>query len=220
MINPLDFLRSGEAPVPLARPMPTEIRSDGGISLQLLQAPYWTGTAGNPVLAQWTWHVTFKQMFELRSWLVAPDPETGIQPEAAIKAAMEKAGIGRYLGTYVTQGMNYSEVRIILAYSQTWMPNMFTGPGNEDEARFNQIVFDVLQDGSQGGRALLHLRKLWSESPTRTDARLALLSQTDLLSELGDPDRSPYAAALLSKADPGEHLGAVTPSLTRNGGVR
>ena len=51
MIDPRDLLRARGAPAPLARPMPTEIRSDGGLGFQLLQAPYWSGSARAPGIA-------------------------------------------------------------------------------------------------------------------------------------------------------------------------
>ena len=205
MTNPRDLIRARGAPMPLARPMPTEIRSDGGLMISLLQAPYWAGPGTNPVLAEWTWHLPLQALLDLRNFLVTPDPETGIQPEAAIDAALKGHGVGSYLGTFVTQGSNLSQVRVLFGHAPKSMTNAYAPKAATDPGSFNRLIYALLQDrDSQGSRNLRYLRKLWSESATRNEVRLIMLSQVDLAGELNDPENSPFTADLLSTGKPVE----------------
>ncbi len=199
MTNPRDLIRSRGAPVPLARPMPTEIRSDGGLMIRLLQAPYWAGPGSNPVLAEWIWHLPLQELLDLRNFLVTPDPETGIQPEAAIDAALKDQGIGSYIGTFVTQGSNFNQVRVMFGHAPKLITNTYAPKPATDPGSFNLLIYKLLQDHeTQASRNLRHLRRLWSESATRTESRLIMLSQVDLAGELNDPRHSPFSADLLS----------------------
>lgn len=204
MTNPRDLIRARGAPAPLARPMPTEIRSDGGLMISLLQAPYWAGPGNTPVLAEWIWHLSLRDLLDLRNYLVTPDPETGIQPEAAIDAALKGHGIGSYIGAFVTQGSNFNQVRILFGYAPKSMTNAYAAKKATDPGSFNRLIYALLQDeDSQASRNLRHLRRLWSESATRSESRLIMLSQVDLMSELSDPEHSPFTADLLST---GKHM--------------
>jgi hypothetical protein len=191
--DPRELLQLHGAPTPLARPMPTEVRTDGGLVMQLLQAPYWAGPDGNPVIAEWRCALTLQQVLALRTFLVRPDPATGMQPEAAIDVAMKDFGIGAYLGTFVTEGPNFNDVRMLFAYR----PNeMIT------EAALNQLLFDLLRNVRsnhlQAATALRYLRDLWNTSPVRTDTKLMMLSQVDVLGSLRNPQQSPYTANQLN----------------------
>ncbi len=199
MTNPRDLIRSRGAPVPLARPIPTEVRTDGGLMINLLHAPYWRGRGSHPVLAEWVWHLSLNDLLALRTFLVTPDPETGIQPEAAIDAALKDHGIGSYLGTFVTHGSNFNQVRVLFGHAPKSMTNAYADKPATDPASFNRLIYDLLQKtDTQASRNLRYLRRLWSESPTRTETRLIMLSQVDLASELSDPENSPFTADLLS----------------------
>ena len=194
MTDPRDLLGRHGAPTPLARPMPTEIRSDGGLRMELLQAPVWAGPEGNPVIAEWRFAVSLDQLLELRTFLVKPDPETGIQPEAAIDAALRATGIGAYLGTFAAEGPNLSDVRILFAFRPR---ELIT------EAELNRKLFALLGDVGgrypQASRDLRYLRTMFNASPVRSDVRLLMLSQVDLLGTLTDPGRSPFSADLLTR---------------------
>jgi hypothetical protein len=181
------------APTPLARPMPTEIRSDGGLDLQLLQAPYWAGPDGTPVIAEWRCSPSLKELVHLRTFLVMPDSETGIQPEAAIDAALKDLNIGAYLGTFVATGPNFNDVRMLFAIR----PNQLI-----TESALNRRIYHLMRDTTgkhrQAARDLRRLRRFWNESPVRSDGRLMMLSQLDLLGTLTDPEKSPFNASTLN----------------------
>ncbi len=202
MTDPRDLLRARGAPAPLARPMPTEIRSDGGLGFKLLQAPYWSGPDSAPVIAEWTCALSLWKMIELRDFLVKPDPKTGIQPEAAIDALLRATGIGHFMGTFIAAGPTFNQVRFMFAFA----PKYITDPRSLNRAIFNMLKDGRGPDANQGARDLLHLRGIWAEAATRTDDVLMMLSQIDLVGQLHDPDQSPFSAALL-------------PPLTDFGGV-
>ena len=194
MTDPRDLIAaSGGAPMPLARPMPTEIRSDGGLNVKLLQAPYWAAPGGHPLIAEWICALPLMELVDLRQFLVRPDPETGIQPEAAIDKAMKAYGIGGYLGTFVSAGPNFSEVRFIFGFA----PN--TSQWGADRAYINGKIFQLLQqdEGSehfQASKNLRYLREIWNKAPVRSDGNLMMLSQVDLVGQLSDPKISPFSA--------------------------
>ncbi len=179
--------------MPLARPVPTEIRTDAGLAMQLLQAPHWAAPDGNPVIAEWRCSLSLQQVLELRTFLVRPDPTTGIQPEAAIDAAMKELKIGAYLGTFVTEGPDFNDVRMLFAFRPDQLIT---------EQALNRRLYDLLRNSSgrcaQASRDLRYLRELWNTSPVRTDTRLMMLSQTDLLANLRDPEQSPFNANALN----------------------
>lgn len=190
MMDPRDLLRTHGAPTPLARPMPTEIRSDGGLQVNNLIPPYWAGSDGNPVIAQWRYSLPVDQVLSLRRFLVEPDPATGIQQEAAINQALIERNIGNYLGTFVNQGPNFAEIS-----------TMITFRSNETvtEQIINQRLYDLISNPvgpvqQQAAKALKHLRTIWGSTPVRNDARLMMLSQVDLLGGLADPAVSPFSA--------------------------
>jgi hypothetical protein len=190
--DPRELLQLHGAPTPLARPMPTEIRSDGGLDLQLLQAPYWAGPDGNPVIAEWRCSPSLKQLLDLRTFLVRPDPTTGIQPEAAIDAALKAVGIGAYLGTFIAAGPNFNEVRMLFAFRPDQLVT---------ENALNRRLFDLIRNASgmhlQAATDLQYLRDLWNACPVRSDTRLMMLSQADLLGTLTNPEKSPFSANIL-----------------------
>lgn len=192
MKDPRDLIAASGAPMPLARPMPTEIRSDGGLNIKLLQAPYWAAPAGHPLIAEWVCALPLLDLVELRRFLVRPDPETGIQPEAAIDAAMKAYGIGSYVGTFVTAGPNFSEVRFMFGFAPK------TTKWGGDRASINSMMFDLLQakkdDHAQASRDLRRLRDIWNSAPVRSDGTLMMLSQIDLVGQLSDPELSPFSA--------------------------
>ena len=88
MIEPRDLLRGRVAPAPLAIEMPTEIRTDGGLMLQILQAPAWAGMDGAAVFAEWSCGLQHDKLAKLRDFLAEPSTTTGLQPEAAIDQAL------------------------------------------------------------------------------------------------------------------------------------
>jgi hypothetical protein len=183
--------------MPLARPMPTEVRSDGGLNVKLLQAPHWAAPGGHPLIATWVCALPLMELVELRRFLVRPDPETGIQPEAAIDAAMKALGIGSYVGTFVSAGPNLSEVRFMFGFAPK------TTKWGGDQASINLMMFDLLQDKNnrhpQASRDLRRLRNIWNGAPVRSDGTLMMLSQIDLVGQLSDPRLSPYSADFLER---------------------
>lgn len=192
MTDPRDLIKAGNLPMPLARPMPTEIRSDGGLHLQLLQAPYWAGPDGNPVIAEWMCSLPLQDLLDLRTYLVKPDVNTGIQPEAAINASLQALGVGGYIGTFITAGSVTGVVRFMFGYR----PKFLIEP-----AALNQLLFGLLTTPDpaheQASTALHHLRDIWSNSPVRSDQHLMMLSQIDPVGVLGNADTSPFSAALI-----------------------
>jgi hypothetical protein len=192
--DPAELLRRHGAPAPMAVPMPTEIRSDGGLFFQLLQPPRWTWPGGTAVIAEWRCDLPLTQIVELRTFLARPDPESGVQPEAAINAALEALGVGAYLGTFVNEGPIMQAVCMMFAFRPRTLMT---------EEGLNRTLYRLLTDPPEGmglaSRALRHLRGVWQGGINRTEGRLMMLSQVDVLGQTG-PDSSPFAAAELELA--------------------
>ncbi len=193
MTDPRDLLQSTAAPAPFARPMPTEVRTEAGLQIKVLQSPSWAGPNVNPVIAEMACSLSLSAIVKLREYLVTPDAQTGMLPEAAIDAALKAHGIGSYLGTFVAAGPNFHRVRFVFGYT----PKSLTS--HED---LNTALYDLLQDKNasnpQGAAALRYIRGIWSQAEVRTDEWLMMLSQIDLMGELSNPARSPFVADTLA----------------------
>lgn len=191
MTDPRELLQLEPTAAPLAVPMPTDVRSDGGLHFQVLQAPYWTGASGAAVVAQWSCQPSLDALFALWSYLRQPDPTTGIQPEQAINDALIHAGLGYYLGTFIDQGSAPFTVRMLIAFNPKQVM---------DEAALNAGIARIAQKNpgfEQAGEALQHLRKVWASSQNQADNRMMMLSQYDLRTLLSDPSRSPFTFFLV-----------------------
>jgi hypothetical protein len=104
MNNPRDLLRAYRALPPLAVPMQTEVRSDGGMKLHMLQAPWWNVNPGAKSILRWSGMVTVNALPALRRALVMPDSQTGLSPERNINDWITQlTPPGYYLGTFVTK---------------------------------------------------------------------------------------------------------------------
>ena len=188
MTDPRDLIAQQGAPTPRAEAMPAEIRSDIGFKFQLIQAPVWTYPFGATVIAEWRCDVTLDQLRALRAFLVRPDLDTGLQPEAVINQELHDHGIGSYIGTFVAEGSGFQEVRMLFA---------FQPPDLVSEEALNQKLFALMTGGTKGGEALKTLRRSFLQGTNRSEARLMMLSQLDIIAVTSDPARSPFTAALL-----------------------
>jgi hypothetical protein len=171
--------------------MTTDVRSDGGLHFSVLQAPFWTGTSGAAVIAQWSCQPSLEALFTLWIYLRQPDGATGIQPEQAINDALIQAGIGYYIGTYIDQGSAPFTVRMLIALNPKQVM---------DEAGLNAALGTIAQKApgfEQAGEALQHLRRVWASSQNQADDRMMMLSQYDLRTLLSDPARSPFTFFLV-----------------------
>jgi hypothetical protein len=107
MSNPRDLLRSYKAPPPLAVPMQTEVRSDGGMKLHMLRAPLWSVNPGAKFILRWSGSLSlqppptpFPALWQL---LVMPD-SAGKSAERLINEWITNLSVpGYYLGTFVTK---------------------------------------------------------------------------------------------------------------------
>ena len=160
MTDPRDLIAQQGAPAPRAEAMPAEIRSDIGFKFQLVEAPVWTYPFGAAVIAEWRCHMTLDQLRKLRTFLVKPDMDTGLQPEAVINKALYDAGIGSYIGTFVAEGSGFQEVRMLFA---------FQPPDLVSEEALNQKIFALMIDGTKGSEALVTLRRHLLEGANRTE---------------------------------------------------
>jgi hypothetical protein len=90
--------------------MQTEVRSDGGMKLHMLQAPSWNQNPSAESMLRWSGSVPLKSgsvppnsLSALWQTLVEPDP-SGKSPEQLINEWVAKLSVpGYYLGTFVTK---------------------------------------------------------------------------------------------------------------------
>lgn len=198
MTDPRDLLKQRPAPSPVAVAMPTEVRSDGGLMFQVLQAPYWAGDRGSACLAQWLCQLEQADLKTLRDTLIAVDTFTGLTAEAAIEQCFQDYSLGHYLGTFIDVGRKPHNVRVVFGFE----------PDRQiTSQQYNNNIYDFLTEKpvahpsytqavhKQGQHAVLLIRKIWAGSNVRSEFRSLMLSQFDLDAH-PDKDNSPFDAAL------------------------
>jgi hypothetical protein len=172
-------------PPPRAIEMVTEVRSDGGLQFQLLQAPYWTGDGGTAIMAVWTCQLQVNYLHDLWRYLLEPDADTGLQPEAVINRALRDCGYGSYLGTFVADGPPPTTVRMVFAYQPT---------KNYTLHQLNGKLSELYGSDTPAGAALRKLRAFWQING-QPDQSWMMLSQKDLTGDLANPFVSPFTAS-------------------------
>lgn len=188
MIDPRELLRGLTAPAPVAVEMATEVRTDGGLAFQILQAPAWTMPNGAAAVAQWECQLTRDQLLALRTFLARPDSGTGLQPEAAIDAALRDIGVGHNLGVFVVEGISVlPRVRFMFAYA----PRL-----RLDDRAINRRIYRMLLNPvgpvqGQAVAALKYIRAMWKSGVKQTEGRWMMLSQTDP----SNPEENPFISA-------------------------
>ncbi|MGH7155834.1 MAG: hypothetical protein ACREF3_18050 [Acetobacteraceae bacterium] len=188
MIDPRELLKDLTAPAPIAMEMATEVRTDGGLAFQILQAPAWTMPNGVAVVAQWECQLTRDRLLELRTFLAKPDAGTGLQPEAAIDAALRSIGVGHNLGVFVLEGISVlPRVRFMFAYA----PQL-----RLDDRAVNRRIYRMLLNPAgpvevQAVAALKYIRTMWKHGVNQTEGRWMMLSQTDP----SNPEENPFISA-------------------------
>ena len=183
--NPRDLLRCYMAPPPLTVPMQTEVRSDGGMKLHMLRAPFWNANPGAKSILRWSGSVSSvsasaspSPLAALWQMLVKPDPTTGKSPEQLINEWITDPSVaGYYLGTFVTEPQ--------------------ASNGNYGQNVEVQALFTT-----QGNPANL-VMKINRAIATGLPASVAGILKPLLTTYCGTSDSSPWAAQNLSFSGPG-----------------
>ena len=196
MIDPRDLLGQRPPPAPFAVEMPTEIRTDGGLMFQILQAPAWAMPNGAAVIAEWSCRLKRPEIRALRDFLARPDATTGLQPEAAIDHTLRRLNfngqatrIGHLIGIFVAEGTGFLiPVRFMFAYT----PTLLLTVQDVNRALFELLTFKTPNPvRAQASAALKQLRTFWLNGDEPTESRWMMLSQTDP----ANPEQNPFFAA-------------------------
>ena len=196
MIDPRNLLGQRPPPAPFAVEMPTEIRTDGGLMFQILQAPAWAMPNGAAVIAEWSCRLKRPEIRALREFLAQPDSGTGLQPEAAIDQALRQLDfngqiteIGHLIGIFVAEGTGFLiPVRFMFAYS----PTLLLTVQDVNRALFELLTFKTTNPvRAQASAALKRLRTFWRDGDGPVETRWMMLSQTDP----ANPEQNPFFAA-------------------------
>ena len=91
------------------------------------------------------------------------------------------------IGTFVAEGSGFQEY---VCCSPSSRPDLVS------EEALNQKL-SLMTGGTKGGEALKTLRRSFLQGANRSEARLMMLSQLDIIAVTSDPARSPFTAALL-----------------------